>query len=117
MAVVARTNNVLEQFFARAKQSLRRRVGRAHLSRDMQDQPAQVALVANLRPPDYVRLLCGSLPELPLAFARLERQPASRPSPLQRDVTIPMPPCGDAIGSGPHKLPRVRPRRTPTPAA
>ena len=61
VAVVARTNNVLEQFFARAKQSLRRRVGRAHLSRDMQDQPAQVALVANLR------------------------QPASRPSPLQRD--------------------------------
>ena len=39
--VSARTNNVAEHFFATAKQKLRRRLGRAHLGRDMQDQPAQ----------------------------------------------------------------------------
>ena len=54
LAVVERTNNVAEHFFAVAKQKLRRRLGRAHLGRDMQDQPAQAALAANLLCPDYV---------------------------------------------------------------
>lgn len=71
LAVVHRTNNPSEQFFGGSKQGLRRRVGRAHLGRDMQDQPAQAALVRNLRYPDYVRLLCGSLDHLPAAFADL----------------------------------------------
>lgn len=35
MAVVVRPNNVLEHFFASAEQDLRRRLGRAHLGRDM----------------------------------------------------------------------------------
>ena len=85
MAVVARTNNVLEQFFAHAKQGLRRRLGRAHLGRDMEDQPAQAAFVANLRDPDYVRIVCGSLDQLPQAFAALERPLASNPPRLQRN--------------------------------
>ena len=46
VAVVDRTNNVIEQFFGRAKQGLRRRLGRAHLGRDMEDQPAQTAPLA-----------------------------------------------------------------------
>jgi hypothetical protein len=71
LAVVHRTNNPPEHFFGSSKQRLRRRVGRAHLGRDMQDQPAQAALVPNLRHPDYVRLLCGSLDNLPEAFADL----------------------------------------------
>lgn len=44
VAVVARTNNILEQHFASSKQGLRRRLGRAHLGRDLADQPAQAAL-------------------------------------------------------------------------
>ncbi len=40
VAVVARTNNVLEQFSASARQGLRRRLGRAHLGLGMDDQPA-----------------------------------------------------------------------------
>ena len=71
--VVERTNNPPEHFFGRSKQQLRRRLGRANLSRDLQQQPAQVALVANLRRPDYVRVLCGSIDNLPNAFSRLDR--------------------------------------------
>ncbi len=74
VAIVERTNNVLEHFFGDEKQRLRRRLGRAHLGRDLQDQPAQAALVANLRHPDYVRVLCGSLEHLPIAFAELDNQ-------------------------------------------
>ena len=42
VAIVDRTNNVIEQSFAVAKQGLRRRLGRTHLGRDLEDQPAQV---------------------------------------------------------------------------
>ena len=71
-STVARTNNVLEQFFGAAKQGLRRRVGRAHPGRDLEDQPAQAALTANLRHPDYVHILCGTPDRLPQAFAQLD---------------------------------------------
>ena len=60
-AVVERANNVAEHFFAASRQKLRRRLGRAHLGRDMQDQPGQAALAANLLCPDYVRIVCGTL--------------------------------------------------------
>ena len=84
LAVVDRTNIVIEQFFASAKQGLRRRLGRAHLGRDMEDQPAQTALAANLRHPDYVHILCGTLDQLPQAFAGLDRQEFTGPPRLQR---------------------------------
>ena len=77
VAVVDRTNNVIEQFLAIAKQGLRRRLGRAHLGRDLEDQPAQTALAANLRHPDCVQVLCGTLDQLPQAFAGLDSQPFS----------------------------------------
>jgi hypothetical protein len=83
-AIVERTNNVLEHFFGDEKQRLRRRLGRAHLGRDLQDQPAQAALVANLRHPDYVRVLCGSLEHLPIAFADLDDQALEQAGPLSR---------------------------------
>lgn len=73
LAVVERTNNPSEHFFGDEKQRLRRRIGRANLASDLQQQPAQVALAANLRRPDYVRILCGSLENLPAAFASLDR--------------------------------------------
>ena len=85
LAVVARTNNDLEHFFGGHKQELRRRLGRAHLARDLQQQPAQVALVGNLRHPEYVRVLCGSLAALPDAFAALEGVPVAGATTLVRD--------------------------------
>ena len=84
IAVAARTNNILEQHFATSKQALRRRLGRAHLGRDLADQPAQAALTANLLDPAYVQILCGSLDQLPQAFAALE-SPAADPPRLERN--------------------------------
>ncbi|MEA3278791.1 MAG: hypothetical protein U9Q81_26535 [Pseudomonadota bacterium] len=84
VAIVERTNNVLEHFFGNEKQHLRRRLGRANLGRDLEDQPAQAALAANLRDPDYVRALCGSLDQLPVAFAELDEQALARATPLSR---------------------------------
>jgi len=77
VAVVERTNNILEQFFGQTKQCLRRRLGRAHLGRDMEQQPAQVSLVHNLQHADYVRVLCGSLENLPAALAAVDAESAS----------------------------------------
>ena len=85
LAVVERTNNVAEHFFATAKQQLRRRLGRAHLGRDMEDQPAQAALAANLLCPHYVRIVCGTLDRLPQALAALDRQAIKASTPLQRN--------------------------------
>ncbi|MBU1495068.1 MAG: DUF2924 domain-containing protein [Actinobacteria bacterium] len=85
LAVVERTNNALEHFFGGRKQELRRRLGRVHLARDLQQQPAQAALVANLRHPDYVRVLYGSLDDLPDAFAELDGVAVASATPLVRD--------------------------------
>jgi hypothetical protein len=85
IAVVARTNNVIEHFFGHEKQRLRRRLGRANLGRDLEQQPAQAALAANLRHADYVRLLCGSLDNLPAAFAELDARAIRDSTPLVRD--------------------------------
>jgi hypothetical protein len=85
LAVVERTNNVPEHFFGQSKHQLRRRLGRAHLARDLEDQPAQAALAANLQQPDYVRLLCGSLDNLPTAFAELDEQAFNSAHPISRD--------------------------------
>ncbi len=84
-AFVARTNNVIEHFFAQSKQGLRRRLGRAHLGRDLEDQPAQAALVSNLRHPDYVHVVCGTLEKRPRAFAELELLGVTDSHPLQRN--------------------------------
>ena len=73
------TNKVIQHFFGAAKQGLRRRVGRAYLGRDLEDHPAQAALTANLRHPDYVHILCGTLDRLPQAFAQLDGQPCTGP--------------------------------------
>lgn len=84
VAVVERTNNVAEHFFGAEKQKLRRRLGRAHLGRDLEDQPAQAALASNLCHSDYIRVLCGSLDHMPSAFAALDLNGSVEASPLQR---------------------------------
>lgn len=75
--VVARTNNCLEQHFGRQNQDIRRRTGRKNLGRDLDDLPAEAALVHNLNRPDYVRVVVGSLDQLPARFAATK--PLSRP--------------------------------------
>ena len=85
LAVVERTDNVPEHFFGAEKRKLRRRLGRAHLGRDLEDQPAQAALVANLEHPEYVRVVCGSVDNLPTAFAKLDEQDLERTTPLSRN--------------------------------
>jgi len=84
LAVVERTNNVAEHFFGADKQKLRRRLGRANLGRDLEDQPAQAVLVSNLNHPDYVKITCGSLKNLPTVFAELGRGKVKNESTLQR---------------------------------
>lgn len=84
LAIAPRTDNPPEHFFGQSKQRLRRRVGRAHLGRDLQQQPAQAAYVPNLRYPEYVRVLCGSLENLPAAIAALAVPPIDA-RPLVRD--------------------------------
>ncbi|MCP4196127.1 MAG: hypothetical protein GY762_03175, partial [Proteobacteria bacterium] len=84
LAVVERTDNVPEHYFGAEKRKLRRRLGRAHLGRDLEDQPAQAALVANLQHPGYVRVVCGSLDNLAMVFAELDEQAFEQTTPLSR---------------------------------
>jgi len=84
IAVVERTNNIPEHFFDQEKRHLRRRLGKAHLGRDLEDQPAQAFLAANLRHDDYVRILCGSLDNLANAFADLDQCALAEATPLSR---------------------------------
>jgi hypothetical protein len=70
--LVDRTNNRQEGFFRGFKHGERRRSGRKILTQDLEQIPATAALALNLRHQDYVQLLCGSLDQLPAAFARLD---------------------------------------------
>jgi hypothetical protein len=85
LAIVERTNNIPEHFFSDAKQNLRRRLGRVHLSRDLQQQPAQVALVSNLQHAEYVQVLCGCIENMSETFADLDAHNIPDASPLIRD--------------------------------
>ena len=84
IGIVDRTNNGAEHFFGDGKQKIRRRVGRANLGRDLEDQPAQATLVSNLNHTDYVKIVCGSLEQLPNAFAKLDKENLKGNSVLQR---------------------------------
>lgn len=66
-----RTNNCLEGLFDDLEHGERRRSGRKVLTQDLEQLPAAAALALNLRSSDYVALLCGSLDQLPQAFAQL----------------------------------------------
>ena len=50
----------------------------------MEDQPTHVALAANLKHPDSVQVVCGTVDQLPRAFAALGRQEPIGPPRLQR---------------------------------
>jgi len=85
--LVARTNNLLEGFFHALKHGERRRSGRKILTQDLERLPAAAALACNLTRPDYVNLVCGSLEELPRAFAHLDRADRRQALPARQRAT------------------------------
>ena len=70
--MVDRTNNVLEGVFHVLKHGERRRSGRKLLTQDLEHMPPGAMLAINLTHPDYVQILCGSIENLPAAFANLD---------------------------------------------
>ena len=70
--LLERTNNILEGFFKGMKHNERRRSGRKVLTQDFEDLPAEAALAYNLKHDDYVTIVCGSLEQLPQAFAEID---------------------------------------------
>lgn len=94
--LVERTNVILEAFFHGLKHGERRRSGRKVLTQDFEHLPPEAALAQNLRHADYVQILCGTLDELPAAFARLDAGHRSRSLPA-RTVAAPAEPVTRAM--------------------
>jgi hypothetical protein len=69
--LVDRTNNILEDLFGGMKHQERRRSGRKNLTQDLENLPPEAALTSNLRCPDYVSIVCGSLDRLHEAFSNI----------------------------------------------
>lgn len=72
--LVSRTNELAENFFKALKHLERRRSGRKNLTQDLEHLPAAAALACNLKDPDYVSIVCGSLDKLPHIFAQMDRE-------------------------------------------
>jgi len=72
--LVSRTNYLSENFFGELKHDERRRSGFKNLGYVLEHMPAEAALVRNLLRDDYVATVCGSLDDLPAAFAELDWQ-------------------------------------------
>lgn len=70
--LVERTNVLLENFWHEVKHGERRRSGRKVLSQDFEQLPAEAILARNLTRHDYVAIVCGTLDDLPRAFAGLD---------------------------------------------
>jgi hypothetical protein len=68
-----RTTNALEQWWRQSKRRCRVRHGRANLVRDMRVLPATALLVGNLAIEEYVKVVVGSLAELPERLAEVGR--------------------------------------------
>ena len=87
--LVDRTNNILESWFGSLKHGERRRSGRKVLTQDFERLPPSAALAANLSCPDYVEILCGSLADVPTAFAKLDAENRHKPAVAMRTGTNP----------------------------
>ncbi len=72
--LVSRTNFLLENFFKKMKHGERCRSGRRILTQDLEQMPAEALLTFNLKRDDYVKIICGSLDQLPEAFAQLDQE-------------------------------------------
>ena len=69
---MGRTNNGIENFNGRLKQDERKRSGRKVLTKDFEDMPEGVPFIKNLKKPDYVKILCESMENLPAAIAKID---------------------------------------------
>jgi len=100
--LVARTNVLLEAFFHLFKHGERRRCGRKILTQDLELLPAAALLACNLGKPDYLSILCGTLDDLPAAFAQLdsENRSLSLPARLRKSALV-NPPAETASASLP----------------
>jgi hypothetical protein len=87
--LVDRTNNILESWFGSLKHGERRRSGRKVLTQDFERLPPSAALAVNLGRPDYVAILCGSLADLPTAFAKLDAENCHNPAALKHNGSCP----------------------------
>lgn len=72
--VLERTNNPLENLWGDDKHGERRRSGHKTLTHDLETKPADAFLAHNLSCPDYVRLSCGTLENLPRVFAQMDAE-------------------------------------------
>lgn len=84
--MVQRTNNLPERFFRGVKRFERRITGKKKLNREVDALPGHAFLVFNLKTPSYVKLVCGSLEQLPEAFADLARK-GKYPKPSAKECT------------------------------
>jgi hypothetical protein len=84
--LVDRTHNSLEGLFDDIKHGERRRSGRKILTQDLEQLPPAAALATNLRSSDYVAILCGSLHQLPSAFAEIDAASRRRSALVARDA-------------------------------
>ena len=76
-------NLILENFWHEMKHGERRRSGRKVLTQDFEQLPHAAALARNLTKPDYVTIRCGTLDNLPSAFAQLDATDRSRSLPAR----------------------------------
>lgn len=72
--MVQRTNNISERFFRSVKRFMRRITGKKKLNREVNALGDRALVIFNLKTPAYVKLICGSLDNLPQAFAKLSQQ-------------------------------------------
>jgi hypothetical protein len=116
--VVDRTNLIQESFWHQLKHGERRRSGRKVLTYDFESLPAAAALACNLARRDYVEILCGSLDQLPQAFAELDQARRRRDlaTPPSQRPSAPSTPEATADGDATAQA-EVEPLETPDPEA
>ena len=90
--LVERTNVVLESFFHVVKHGERRRSGRKVLTQDFEQLPATAVYARNLEKSDYVGIVCGTLDDLPKAFAALDADDRSKSLPVRQAAARSMAP-------------------------
>jgi hypothetical protein len=105
--LVDRTNNAIESQFHTLKHGERRRSGRKVLTQDFEKLPPTAALTLNLRRSDYVSIVCGSLEQLPKAFARLDSKRRSGPQSLISTIARTNDPETASLSSADRKLVRA----------
>ncbi len=76
--LVERTNQIAENFFKEIKHKERQRSGRRILTQDLENLPSSAPYAYNLKDTEYVTILCGSIENLPIAFAIMDQEEQDR---------------------------------------